>query len=154
MFNVVIKYLPEDDEVTVVTRTTSERPTPIEPLFSGHDLLRFHDVVRSVPIAEDLVRYAVRLAAASRPHQETAPDFVNDWVNWGAGLRAAQYLVLGAKAQALLDGRAHVAPQDVRSLAHPTLRHRILLNYRAEAAAISVEDVVDRLLETVKGPTA
>jgi len=153
MFNVVIKYLPEDEEVAVVTRTTSEKPAPIEALFSGEDLLRFQDVIRSVPIAEDLVRFAVRLAAVSRPHQDGSPDFINEWVSWGAGLRAAQYLVLGAKAQALLDGRAHVAPQDIRSLAHPTLRHRILLNYRAEAAGVSVEDVVDRLLETVKGPT-
>src|SRR5437762_10436715 len=97
MFNTVIDYLPEDDEVAVVAQTTSRKPEPITPLFSGEDVLRFHETVRKVPIAEDLVRYAVRIAAASRPRQKNAPDFVNEWVSWGAGLRAGQFLVLGAK---------------------------------------------------------
>jgi MoxR-like ATPase len=152
MFNVVIDYLPENDEVEVVKRTTSSRPKPIEPLFTGEDVLRFHDVVRRVPIAEDIVRYAVRLAAASRPGQREAPDFVGEWVNWGAGLRAAQNLVLGGKARALLAGRAHVTADDIRSLTHATFRHRILLSYRAEAEGVTVETLIGRLLETVKGP--
>ena len=152
MFNVVIDYLPQDDEVTVVQRTTAGKPEAIQALFTGEDVLRFHDIVRRVPVAEDIVRYAVRLAAASRPHQEGTPDFVNQWVNWGAGLRAAQFLVLGAKARALLAGRAHVAAEDIRALAHATLRHRILINYRAEAEGVSVAKVIDRLLETVKEP--
>jgi MoxR-like ATPase len=152
MFNVVIDYLPENDEVEVVKRTTSGRPKPIEPLFTGEDVLRFHDVVRRVPVAEDIVRYAVRLAAASRPGQREAPEFVGEWVNWGAGLRAAQYLVLGAKARALLAGRAHVTADDIRALTHATFRHRILLSYRAEAEGITVETLISRLLETVKGP--
>src|SRR5215203_6978990 len=97
MFNVVIDYLPEQDEVEVVKRTTAGKPQAIEPLFTGEDVLRFHDVVRKVPIAEDVVRYAVRLASASRPGKPEAPDFVNQWVSWGAGLRAPQYLVLGSK---------------------------------------------------------
>ena len=150
MFNVVIDYLPEDDEVAVVTRTTAGKPAPIEPLFYGADVLRFHDVVRRVPIAEDLVRYAVRLAAASRPKQSGTPDFINEWVSWGAGTRAGQYLVLGAKARALLQGRAHVVLEDLQTLAPPVLRHRILINYRAEAEGITVEKVIKRLLETVK----
>src|SRR5882672_7094263 len=95
MFNVVIDYLPEDEEVTVVTRTTNQRPESITPLFSGEDVLRFQETVRKVPIAQELVRYAVRLAAASRPRQEGSPGFINDWVSWGAGLRAGQFLVLG-----------------------------------------------------------
>src|SRR5215212_7616917 len=132
MFNVVIDYLPEDDEVAVVTQTTSRANEAIQPIFSGADVLRFHDMVRKVPIAEDLVRYAVRLASTSRPHQKESPDFINDWVSWGAGLRAGQYLVLGAKVRALLQGRSHVTQEDIRALAHPTLRHRILINYRAE----------------------
>ena len=152
MFNVVIDYLPQNDEVAVVQRTTAGKPEAIEALFTGEDVLRFHDIVRKVPIAEDIVRYAVRLAAASRPHQEGTPDFVNQWVNWGAGLRAAQFLVLGGKARALLAGRAHVAAEDIRALAHATLRHRILINYRAEAEGVSVAKVIDRLLETVKEP--
>ncbi len=154
MFNVVMDYLPESDEVQVITRTTAGKPAPIEALFTGEDIQRFHGLVRQVPIAEELVRYAVQLAAASRPKQATAAAFVNDWVSWGAGTRAAQFLVLGAKARALLAGRAHVTVEDLQKLALPTLRHRILLNYRAEAEGIRVEDVVRKLLETVKAPLA
>jgi MoxR-like ATPase len=151
LFNVVVDYLPEDDEVAVVSRTTSTRPEPVEPLFDAADVLAFHEVVRKVPIAEDLVRHAVRLAAASRPGPG-APDFVNEWVSWGAGLRAAQALVLGAKARALLNGRFHATPEDVRALVHPTLRHRVLLGYRAEADGVTVDAVIDRLIDHVKGP--
>jgi len=152
MFNVVMDYLPEADEVQVVTRTTGGRSAPIEPLFTGDDVLRFHQLVRQVPIAEELVRYAVRLAAASRPRQTGTPDFIDQWVTWGAGTRAGQFLVLGAKARALLQGRAHVTVDDIRALAFPTLRHRVLLNYRAEAEGIRVETVITKLLEAVKAP--
>ncbi|MEI8018732.1 MAG: MoxR family ATPase [Schlesneria sp.] len=150
MFNVVINYLPEDDEVAVVARTTSAKPESIEALFTGLDIQQIHALVRQVPVAEDVVRFAVRLAAASRPNQPGSPDFVNDWVSWGAGLRAAQYLVLGGKARALLSGRANVTWDDIRALAAPVLRHRILINYRAEAAGQTVENIISRLLETVK----
>jgi MoxR-like ATPase len=149
LFNVIVDYLPEDDEVAVIRRTTSRRPEPVEPLFDGQDVLEFHDVVRKVPIAEDLVRYAVRLAAATRPGPK-APGFVNDWVSWGAGLRAGQSLALGAKARALLAGRFHVSPEDIRALVHPTFRHRILLGYRAEADGVTVDALIDRLIEHVK----
>jgi MoxR-like ATPase len=154
MFNVVMDYLPEDDEVAVVTRTTSAMDSSISPLFTGEDVMRFHELVRKVPVAEEIVRYAVRLAALSRPHQQGAPDFINEWASWGAGTRAGQFLVLGAKARALLKGRSHVTVDDIRTLAHPTLRHRILLNYRAEAEGITVEKVIQRLLETIPSPIA
>jgi len=150
MFNVVIDYLPENDEVAVVLQTTAARPAAIEPLFTGEDILRFHDLVRRMPIAQDLVRFAVRLTAASRPQQPNSPGFVNDWVSWGAGTRAAQFLTLGAKARALLLGRSHVTAEDIRVLAAPVLRHRILVNYRAEAEGVNVETIIRRLLETVK----
>ncbi|HTL54643.1 MAG TPA: MoxR family ATPase [Candidatus Limnocylindrales bacterium] len=152
MFNVVMDYLPEEDEVAVVTRTTSGEPAAIEPLFTGEDVLRFHHIVRKVPIAEELVRYAVKLAAASRPRQNGAFDFINEWASWGAGTRAGQFLVLGAKARALLKGRSHVTVEDIKVLACPTLRHRILLNYRAEAEGITVEAVIERLLQNLKPP--
>jgi MoxR-like ATPase len=151
MFNVIVDYLPEDDEVAVVSQTTSRKPEPVEPLFDGPDVLKFHEIVRKVPIAEELVRHAVQVAAATRPGP-SAPDFINQWVSWGAGLRAAQSLVLGAKARALLAGRFHATPEDVRALVHPTLRHRVLLGYRAEADGVTVDNVVDRLLEHMKGP--
>ena len=149
MFNVVIDYLPEDEEVEVVRRTTVDPVKPGKPLFTAAGMIRFIKLVRKVPVADDLVRYAVRLAAASRPNQEGSSDFVNDWVNWGAGLRAAQFLILGAKARALLLGNTHVTIEDVRALAQPVLRHRVLVNYRAEAEGISTEKVIEHLLENV-----
>ena len=149
LFNVLIDYLPPQDELDVVLQTTSSKPTPIEPLFSGEDVMRFHEAVRKVPIAEEVAAYAVRLAAATRPGREGVADFVRDWVSWGAGTRAAQTLVLGSKARALLNGRAHVSLEDVRALAHPTLRHRVILSYKAEAEGVTIEDVIDRLLTSV-----
>lgn len=152
MLNVVMDYLPEADEVQVVLRTTGKRGEPIEPLFSGQDIQRFHQLVRQVPVAEELARYAVQIAALSRPRQPGTPEFVKDWVTWGAGTRAGQNLILGAKSRVLLQGRTHVTVEDIRSLAVPVLRHRILLNYRAEAEGVQVEQVIQRLLEGVKAP--
>ena len=149
MFNVIIDYLPEDHEVAVVQQTTADQVESIEPLFNGDDVLRFHDLVRKVPVAEDIVRYAVRLAAASRPHQDNTPEFVNEWVSWGAGLRAAQFLVLGAKARTLIQGRSHVETQDIQALAAPVLRHRVLVNYRAEAEGMSTQKIIGQLLDHV-----
>jgi MoxR-like ATPase len=150
MFNVVIDYLPEAEEVAVVTQTTARAPEPITPLFTGADVLAFHEIIRKVPIAQDLVRHAVRLAASSRPQQPGTSDFVDEWVSWGAGLRAGQFLVLGAKVRALLQGRAHVTVEDINALALPVLRHRILLNYRAEAEGVTVANVIERLLEPAR----
>ncbi len=152
MFNVLIDYLPEDDEVAVVKQTTSRRSPKIEPLFSGEDVLKFHEVVQKTPIAEDLIRYAVRLSSATRPGRSGSPGFVNDWVSWGAGTRAAQYIVLGAKARALLQGRAHVVAEDIQRLLHPALRHRVLVSYRAEAEGVTVDKVISRVLESVPVP--
>ena len=149
MFNVYIDYLPEDQEVSVVQQTTSDDSDPIQSLFDADDVLRFNALVRKVPVAEDLARYAMRLAAASRPHQEGTPDFINEWVSWGAGLRAAQFLVLGAKARTLIHGRSHVTIEDIQALAPPVLRHRILVNYRAEAEGKTTSKVIEQLLETV-----
>lgn len=153
MFNVIITYLPEDDEVRVVQQTTSRKPEPINSLFSGEDVLDFHRLVQQVPIAEDVIRYAVKLAALSRPGPETTPPFIKEWVNWGAGTRAGQNMVLGAKARALLQGRSHATFQDIDALAAPVLRHRILLNYRAEAEGVTVDDIVKRLAETLAAKT-
>jgi MoxR-like ATPase len=151
MFNVVINYLPEDDEVEVVKQTTAAAPVKIEPLFTGDDVIAFHDIVRRVPIAEDVMRYAVKIAAATRPREKGALDFVQNWVNWGAGTRASQFLVLGAKARALLAGRSHATFDDVRALVNPVLRHRILLNYRAEAEGTTMEKLIGDLIEKVPG---
>lgn len=149
MFNVVIDYLPEDQEVAVVQQTTAGGSETIEPLFNAEDVQRFNDLVRKVPAAEDLVRYAVQLAAASRPSQDNTPDFVNEWVSWGAGLRAAQFLVLGAKARTLLQGRSHVTAEDIQAVAAPVLRHRVLVNYRAEAEGMTTQKIIEQLLDHV-----
>jgi MoxR-like ATPase len=151
MLNVLIDYLPENDELAVVLATTAREPPRLEPVWSGEDLLRFQRVVRAVPIAEEVGRYAVRLAAASRPRRPGTPAFVDELVRWGAGLRAAQYLVLGGKTRALLEGRFHVTPDDIRALAAPVLRHRVLLTYRAEAEGVTVESLIGRLIEAVPG---
>ncbi len=149
MFNVLIDYLPHDEELEVVLQTTARRPEPIEQLFSGEDVLKFQEVVRRVPIARETADYAVRLVEATRPGRPEATSFVNEWVSWGAGLRAAQTLVLGSKARALLEGRSHASIDDIRALAAPALRHRVLLNYKAEAEGVTVEDCVASLLKSI-----
>jgi len=150
MFNVLIDYLPPEQELAVVMKTTAKAGEAIEPIFNAEDVLRFHSLVRRVPIAEEVARFAVDIAAATRPRREGSLDFVNEWISWGAGIRAAQTLVLAGKARALLQGRAHVTKEDVVHLAKPTLRHRVLLSYRAEAEGVSIEAVIDRLVESVR----
>jgi len=147
MFNVLIDYLPFEDELKVVLDTTSRSPEPIEPLFDGKDILQFQGLVRKVPIAHEVASYAVRLVGATRPSQPNTLEWVNHSMTWGAGLRAAQMLVLGAKARALLRGKTHVRYEDIRSLAAPVLRHRLLLSYKAEAQGLTVESVIKRLLD-------
>ena len=152
LLNVYIDYLPEEDEVKVVSETTSRVDVQTSPVFKAEDVLRIQSVVRKVPVADSVVRYAVRLAASSRPGQANTPDFVNEWINWGAGLRAGQALILGAKARALLQDRSHVTPDDVKALAVPVLRHRILPNFKAEAEGVDADQVITKLVETVPVP--
>jgi MoxR-like ATPase len=152
MFNVVIKYLSEDDEVTVVTRTTGDEGPAPERILTGQDILQFQELVRQVVIAEEVARYAVRLTQASRPGNAAAPDFIEKWVKWGAGLRASQALVRGAKARALMHGRYHVSIKDIQALAQPILRHRILTNFYAASEGIGPDAIVERLIGAVPLP--
>ena len=152
MFNVVINYLTEDDEVRVVTQTTSgDGPVPSR-ILSGADILQFQDLVRQVVIAEEITRYTVRLVDATRPGRPNAPDFIDKWVKWGAGLRASQAMVRGAKARALMHGRYHASIKDVQALAKPILRHRVMTNFYAESERITPDTIIDRLIETVPPP--
>jgi MoxR-like ATPase len=152
MFNTVINYLSQDDEVRVVTQTTGvERPAPVRVL-TGADILQFQELVRQVPIAEDVARYVVRLVDASRPGRAGTPEFVEKWVKWGAGLRASQALVRGAKARALMHGRFNVSVKDIQSLAKPILRHRVMTNFYAESERVNADTIVERLLDTVPVP--
>ncbi len=152
MFNVVIDYLPEDDEVAVVSHTTSLEPNEIHQVLSSQDLLAYQDLVRRIPATGEVTRYAVQLARASRPGDPSAPDYVRDWVSYGASLRAAQFMVLGGKARALMKGRFNVALEDVQALARPVLRHRILTNFHAESENVTSDEIIRRLLESVQPP--
>ena len=154
MFNIDIDYLSEDDELEVVTQTTAVQDFQLNPVFTGGDMLEFARLVRMVPIAEPVARYAVQLVQTSRPSEPDPPEFVRNWVGWGAGTRGSQNLILAAKARALLEGRYHVSCADIRAVAAPVLRHRILINFRAEADHVSVENIIDRLLECVPQPTS
>ena len=150
MFNIYLDYPDPADEKQIVMTTTSAYEPQLNAVITSEEILRLQQVVRKVPIAESIVDYAVALSHHSRPNAPDAPDFIKDWVNWGAGPRASQYLVLGAKARAITHGRYHVSYDDIRAVAKPVLRHRILTNFNAEADGISSLDIIDRLLELVE----
>jgi MoxR-like ATPase len=154
MFNIVIEYLSEDDEIQVVSQTTTLRKVEFEKTISGPQILEFQRLVRKMPVAEEVMRYAVQLARTSRPSGANPPDFVKQYVNYGASLRASQFLILGAKARALIHGRYNVSLEDIQTLAYPVFRHRILTNFHAESEGIRTEDIIKRLLDTVPVPTS
>ena len=152
MFNIVIDYLPEEEEMDVVRKTTAIQDVSFTPALTGAEIVAFQRLVRRVPVADEVVRYAVGLARRSRPKAEGSPEFVRKWVEYGASVRAAQYLVLGGKARALMHGRSHVSFDDIRALAHPVFRHRILRNFHAESERVDTGQIVDQLLEAVPVP--
>jgi MoxR-like ATPase len=152
MFEIVLDYLPEEDEVAVVRSTTSVPPDTVKPVVSRDEILAFQRVVRRVPVADAVTRYAVRLVRLSRPGESGAPDFIRQWVSYGASVRAAQALILGAKARALLQGRVHVSFDDVKALARPVLRHRVLLNFQAQSEKVTTDTIVAKLLAAVPVP--
>jgi MoxR-like ATPase len=154
MFKIELGYLSEADEVQVVSQTTQTHDNPLAHPLGGEDILEFQRIARQVPAAEAVIKYAVRLVHASRPQSETAPDFVKDWVSWGAGIRASQNLILAGKVRALLHGRYNVSYGDVRALAPSVLRHRVLLNFHAEAERVTTDQVIQKLLEAVPEPTS
>ncbi len=152
MFNIVMTYLSEDEEVRVVTSTTgTETHTPAR-IFSGADILEIQRLVRQVIVAEEIARYAVRLVDASRPGRQSDHSFIREWVKWGAGLRASQALILAGKARALILGRYHVSVADIQALARPVLRHRVIPNFYAESERITADNLIERLLEAVPLP--
>ena len=152
MFHITLDYPDKTAEKEIVMTTTAAYEPEIEPVITGEEVLRIQQVVRKVPIAEAIVDYAVELNRQTRPASD-ALDFIQDWVQWGAGPRASQYLVLGAKARAILNGRYHVSYEDIKAVAIPVLRHRILTNFNAEADGITSLDIIKKLLENVEPPT-
>ncbi len=153
MFKIVIDYPAEDEEVDIISTTTGAEVPELETALSGEAIVALHQIVRRVPAADNVVQYAVRLSRATRPKEKDAPDFVQQWVRWGAGPRAGQYLILGAKARAILKGRYNASIEDVKSVAPSVLRHRVLTNFHAEAEGIDPDAVVERLVETVQEPS-
>ena len=154
MFNIIIEYSNEGEELEIVRTTTRKAQEPPTPVVSGPDIVAFQELVRRVPVPDPVMEYAVRMVRTTRPNWDGAPDFVKQWVAYGASVRAAQYLILGAKARALLEGRYHVKFEDIRALAHPVLRHRILKNFHAESERITSDHLIDRLLEAVPVPAS
>jgi len=156
MYFIEVPYPERDEEMEVIDRTTGTHVPEVEPIMTAEELLRAQTLVRDVPIARHLSGYVLDIARASRLDRgqegDVVPDFVRNYVDWGAGPRAAQYMVLGAKARALINGRTHVTADDIRHVARPVLTHRIIVNFAAEADGLSSVDIIDKILETVKIP--
>ena len=153
LFNTVLDYLPADDELKVVDLTTTTQLPQAEAVTSGAEILEFQQLVRMTPVAESVARYAVELVRATRPGPNSeGPDFIKKYVNFGASVRAAQFLVLGGKARALMHGRFHVSFEDIRALVIPIMRHRVLLNFHAESDRLTTDDILRRLLEAKPAP--
>ena len=150
MFNTFVDYPSEDEELEIVMRTTAEIEERVTPTLEAEDILNLQRIVRRVPVAEHVARYALRLARWTRPREKDAPGFIREYVTWGAGPRASQYLVLGAKARAVLHGRFHADRDDIRAVAYPVLRHRIMTNFNAEAEGVRPDEIICRLIEAAE----
>lgn len=154
MFNLVIDYLSADDELTVAMNTTSSEQEELQTVLSGKDIMDFHRLVKKIYVPKNVGEFAVNLVRSTRPGSAEAPDYVNKWIRWGAGLRAIQYLLLGSKVRAVFNGRYNVSIEDIQHLASDVLRHRVLTNFYAESENITVEDVIAKLLESAREPVS
>jgi MoxR-like ATPase len=153
MFNILVDYPSQVEERDIVKLTTSAYAPELHVVMSAEEIMQLQDLVRRVPAPDHVVDYAVALARATRPKESVAPDFIKEYVTWGAGPRAAQYLIIGGKARALMRGRYFVSCKDVQSVALPVFRHRLVLNFAAEAEGIQPDDIVRRLLQAVPVPS-
>ena len=149
MFMIKVDYPSADEELKIIQETTSARDVQLSQVLSGEEIMQLQELVRKVPVADHIVNYALEFSRRTRVTQEGVPDFVKQWVAWGAGPRASQYLILGAKARAILEGRTFVSGEDVRAVAHPVLRHRIICNFSAEAEGVTSDTIVDKLIESI-----
>lgn len=150
MFQINVEYPSKEEEIEIVRTTTSAFKAKIDKVFSPEEILNLQELVTRVPVADYIIEYAIRLVRASRPADPTAPDFIKKWVNWGAGPRASQYLILGGKARTLLNGKYAVTCNDIRAIARPILQHRIITNFHAEAEGKTSLHIIDQLLDTIK----
>jgi MoxR-like ATPase len=147
MFSLSVDYPSLEDEIEIVTTTTSVHQDSVEKVMPAEEIITLQELVRRVPVSETVVRYAVELVRATRPQETGSPEFIKSWISWGAGPRASQYAILGAKTMAVLDGRYTPGEEDVRACILPVLRHRVITNFNAEAEGIGVGEVLSRLLE-------
>ncbi len=149
MFEIRVDYPTEEEEMDVMRLTTTSFDESVDEVLSREEILSIQETVRRVPVADSVISYAMKLVRKTRTGTEDAPDFINEWVSWGAGPRATKYLIVGGKARAVLHGRPYVASEDIQAVAHSVLRHRVITNFSAEAEGISTDDITDKLLETV-----
>jgi MoxR-like ATPase len=154
LFNTLLEYLPVEEEMQVISMTTSTARAQAEPVTNSEEIIDFQQLVRMVPIAESVARYAIDIVRATRPSDPTAPDFIKKFVSFGGSVRAAQFLVLAAKSRALMRHRYHVTYEDIAALARPVLRHRVLINFHAESERLSSDDILKKLLEAKPAPRA
>jgi len=153
MFNINVGYPSEDEEFQIVRMTTQGHKTELKHVLSGDEVMALQEIVRKVPVADHVIRYALQFTRLTRKTEGGCPDFVNDYVGWGAGPRASQYLILAGKARALLKGRYHVSTEDIRHVAVPVLRHRIVTNFNAEAEGVKSDTIVQKLIEFIPQPS-
>ena len=149
MFNIMVDYPSEQEELEIMKLTTAVFDIKLQPVLSGSEILRLQEIVRRVPIADHVIKYAMSLARSTRVSEADVPDFIKENVQWGAGPRASQYLIIGGKAHAILKGRYYVSTEDIKAVAHPVLRHRIITNFSAEAEGITPDRIVDKLTEVI-----
>ena len=149
MLNILVNYPPEDEELAIVRLTTSAEKLKVDKVLSGPEIMELQQIVRRVPVADHVYAYAVRLTRATRPSENPKDEFLKNFVTWGAGVRASQFLILAARVRAVLHGRVHVGVEDVRAVASPVLRHRIVTNFNAEAEGMKSDDVIERVLKSV-----
>jgi MoxR-like ATPase len=152
MFNIIVGYPDRAEELEIMKRTTSTLQANVQALLSGEQILRLQNVVRQVVVAEHVFAYAADLVRATRPRDAGVPKFIPELIAWGAGPRASQYLILGGKARAILHGRLHVTTEDIRHVAYPVLRHRLVTTFNADAEGVTTDDIVDRLIKAVPLP--
>lgn len=150
MFQILVDYPNEDEELEIVRRTTARHDVTVEPVLTAEDVLEIQQIIRDIPVADHVIRYALRMVRATRVREKVDHfDFIENYLSWGAGPRASQYLILGGKAHAVMQGRNHVEPEDIQAVAKPVLRHRVITNFNAEADRVTADDVIDKLIAAV-----
>jgi MoxR-like ATPase len=150
MFDIMIDYPTHEEEAEIIRRTTAGTKVQLEPIMSAAQIIRLQDIVRKIPVSDNIIKYTVAIVAGTRPRDDNPYDFIKKWVRWGAGPRASQYIILGAKARAVIRGNYFVSHEDIKVAALPVLRHRIIPTFQAQSEGISTSDIIQKLVSTIK----